>query len=285
MVGLYPGDAEVHATGSVRFEGAELLGKPTDELAPYRGAQISYLMQDPRTSLNPYRSVRSQLVRAIRLDGYDKPQAERRALELLEMVQLPDARRWLHATPGELSGGMAQRVAIAIAISRRPKLLIADEPTTSLDVTVRNEILDLLQRLRVEQDLSLILVSHDLGVVRHYAEDVAIMYAGKLVELAETERLFVSPEHPYTQALIGSVPPIDDRQDRLTSIKGTPPDAHDDIPGCPFHPRCPYRVERCFRDTPPLMERRRREPDGSFGRPSEAACWVDTRTGEEIDDA
>jgi oligopeptide/dipeptide ABC transporter ATP-binding protein len=244
IMGLIPKPPARIVDGSVEFQGRDLTKLSERELEDVRGKEIAMIFQDPMTSLNPTLRVRTQITEVLdRHFGYSKDEARRRAVELLEEVQIPNAAERLEDYPHRFSGGMRQRVMIAIAIACNPKLLIADEPTTALDVTVQAEILDLLEELRREHEMGLILITHDMGVVAEVADDVAVMYAGQIVEQASTLELFDHPEHPYTEALLGALPQLEGenvRQGRLLSIPGRPPDLIAPPEGCRFAPRCPH---------------------------------------------
>jgi oligopeptide/dipeptide ABC transporter ATP-binding protein len=243
LMGLLAPSARI-VEGSVRFDGRELTRLSERELEDVRGRQIAMIFQDPMTSLNPTLTIGMQLTETMRRHlELSKDDARKRAVELLEEVHIPNARRRLDDYPHRYSGGMRQRVMIAIALSCNPKLLIADEPTTALDVTVQAGILDLLDELRTEHEMSMIIITHDMGVVAETADEIAVMYAGQIVEQAEAEELFDHPEHPYTEALLGALPQLEDdtvRQGRLTAIPGRPPDLVDLPDACRFAPRCPY---------------------------------------------
>ncbi len=236
------------------FGGEDVLEMTEDELHELRGGKISMIFQDPMTSLNPVFTVGFQISEAVKthlkLTG---KAAEARTLEMMERVRIPDARRRLKSFPHEFSGGMRQRVMIAIALSCNPKLLIADEPTTALDVTIQAQILDLMKALSSEFHTAVMIITHDLGVVAGMCQRVVVMYAGHIVEEAPTRQLFANPAHPYTKALLNSIPHLEDnKKDRLTPIKGQPPDLVNLPPGCPFAPRCPKVQARCRIETPPL---------------------------------
>ena len=230
------------------------------ELEDIRGRQIAMIFQDPMTSLNPTLKIGTQIMETMQrhLD-LSRDEARKRAIELLEEVHIPNARQRLDDYPHRYSGGMRQRVMIAIALSCNPKLLIADEPTTALDVTVQAGILDLLEELREEHQMSMIIITHDMGVVAEAADDIAVMYAGQIVEQTSAEELFDHPEHPYTEALLGALPQLEGegvRQGRLTAIPGRPPDLLDPPPACRFAPRCPYASfdDSCAKQPPELRE-------------------------------
>jgi oligopeptide/dipeptide ABC transporter ATP-binding protein len=244
IMGLIPRPPAKIVGGSVVFEGRDLTRLSDRQLEGVRGAQVSMIFQDPMTSLNPTLTIGTQITETMRrhLD-VSKDEARRRAVDLLGKVGIPNAAARLSDYPHRFSGGMRQRVMIAIALSCNPKLLIADEPTTALDVTIQAQILDLLHDLQREYEMALILITHDMGVVAEVADEVAVMYAGQIVEQAPVLELFDHPEHPYTEALLGSLPQIEGegiREGRLTAIPGRPPDLVDPPDGCRFAPRCPY---------------------------------------------
>ena len=253
LLGLLPEGSAVE--GTVLFGGRDLLRLPRSRLRQVSGRDIAMVFQDPLTSLHPMLSVGRQLTEHVRLHlGVDRRAAQRRATELLEEVRLPDPESAVRAFPHQFSGGMRQRIAIAIALACRPKLLIADEPTTALDVTVQAGILRLLDRLRRENDLSVVLITHDLGVMSSIADRVSIFYAGRVVESGPREAVVRQPRHPYTRALLDALPhPEGPPEQRLVAIAGSPPSPGSIPPGCAFHPRCPYAVETCRRDVPPLV--------------------------------
>ncbi len=238
------------------FRGDDVLDMSDEELHELRGGKISMIFQDPMTSLNPVFTVGFQIAETVKthlkLNG---KAATERALEMMERVRIPDARRRLKSYPHEFSGGMRQRVMIAIALSCNPQLLIADEPTTALDVTIQAQILDLMRALSKEFHTSVLLITHDLGVVAGMCQRVVVMYAGRVMEEAPTSQLFNKPAHPYTQALLRSIPRLEDtKQQRLIPIKGQPPDLINLPPGCPFAPRCQKAQARCQVETPKLRE-------------------------------
>ena len=248
-LGLLPARAVV--AGSVRIGGQELLNAPPAALERVRGGRIAMIFQDPASSLNPVHRVGHQITEALALhQGMTGASAQAEAKRLLDQVGMPDASRRLHAYPHELSGGQNQRVMIAIALAGRPELLVADEPTTALDVTIQAQILELLQTLRRETGMALVLISHDLGVVAETCGRVAVMYAGRIVEQAPTSRLFAAPTHPYTQGLLGALPPLDGPRRPLSAIPGGVPEPWAMPPGCAFAPRCAHRAAACDAATP-----------------------------------
>jgi oligopeptide/dipeptide ABC transporter ATP-binding protein len=245
--------------GSVMFDGRELVGRKDKELANIRGKEIGMIFQDPMTSLNPTLTIGTQITETLRRHlEMTREEARKRAIQLLDEVHIPNAAARLDDYPHRYSGGMRQRVMIAIALSCNPKLLIADEPTTALDVTVQAGILDLLLELREEHHMAMILITHDMGVVAESADDVIVMYAGQIVEQAQTLDLFDHPEHPYTEALLAALPQIEGegvREGRLTSIPGRPPDLISPPEACRFAPRCPYAgTDECSIVAPELRE-------------------------------
>jgi oligopeptide/dipeptide ABC transporter ATP-binding protein len=242
--------------GSVRFDGRDVLALSSRELRALRGAEISMIFQDPMSSLNPVYTVGDQLTEPLRLQrGLSRRAARAEATQLLDRVGIPSPRERLSAYPHELSGGMRQRVMIAIAISCRPKLLLADEPTTALDVTIQDQILSLLLELQAEEGMAILLVSHDLGVIAQTCDRVCVMYGGYVVEQAPTVELFGRPKHPYTAALLKAVPEFALEQEgrRLTPIPGQPPDLVDLPEGCPFQPRCAFARPDCV-EVPMALE-------------------------------
>lgn len=251
-LGLLPDQARV--TGSVLLEGAELLGAPARVLERVRGGRIAMIFQDPASSLNPVHRIGTQVAEAVALhQGLSRMAARAEAKRLLDQVALPDAARRMDAYPHELSGGQNQRVMIAMALAGRPELLVADEPTTALDVTIQAQILELLGELRRDTGMALVLISHDLGVVAETCERVAVMYAGRIVEEAPVDALFAAPRHPYTKGLLGALPPIDGPRAPLASIPGGVPEPWAMPPGCAFAPRCPARVQACDVAPPALL--------------------------------
>jgi peptide/nickel transport system ATP-binding protein len=241
-------------TGEVLFEGRDLLKASDEEMRHIRGNEIAMIFQDPLSSLHPFYKVGDQLVEAIRIhNDVSKAAALDRAVEMLALVGIPEPRKRAESYPHEFSGGMRQRAMIAMALSNEPKLLIADEPTTALDVTVQAQILELIERLQRELDTAVVMITHDLGVVAEMAHDIAVMYAGEIVEYADKETIFAAPEHPYTWGLLKSIPRLDSPPDEdLIPISGRPPSLINTPSGCYFHPRCPYVRERHKQVHPPL---------------------------------
>jgi peptide/nickel transport system ATP-binding protein len=248
-LGLLPVRARIG--GSARIGGQELLGAPAAVLEKVRGGRIAMIFQDPASSLNPVHRIGRQITEALALHrGMTGAAARAEAKRLLDQVGIPDAARRLDTYPHELSGGQNQRVMIAIALAGQPELLVADEPTTALDVTIQAQILDLLSALRRETGMALVLISHDLGVVAEACERVAVMYAGRIVEEAPVARLFDAAAHPYTQGLLGALPPIDGPRRRLAAIPGGVPEPWAMPPGCAFAPRCPHHAAACDAGVP-----------------------------------
>lgn len=242
-------------SGEILFDGQNLLALAPDAMRAIRGKRIAMIFQDPMTSLNPFMRVSEQLMEVTRLHlGHSKEQAYQHAVQMLEMVGIPDARRRVDGYPHEFSGGMRQRVMIAMALSCKPELLIADEPTTALDVTIQAQILELIKTLKRETGTSVIMITHDLGVVAGMTDRIMVMYAGKVFETAPTAELFARPSNPYTAGLLRSVPdPADDSQGELYQIPGLPPDVARLPPGCPFAPRCARAEDLCRREFPPFV--------------------------------
>jgi len=268
---------EVEHSGSVRYRGKELLGAKPAEMRELWGTEMAMVFQDPMTSLNPVMKIGRQITEGLRYHhNLSKADARDQALELLKSVGIPDPVRRLDQYPHELSGGMRQRVTIAIALACGPHLLFADEPTTALDVTVQAQILNLLKEQQEERHMAMVLVTHDLGVVAQHADEIAVMYAGQIVERASTRTLFENVRMPYTEALLKSIPKLDEpSHTRLQVIGGRPPDLINPPAGCRFAPRCPYAQERCLTEQPPLVEA---ETPGH-----EYRCWfpVGTAKGAE----
>jgi len=242
------------AGGAIEFNGRDILKMSPRELRDLRGCHIAMIFQDPMTSLNPFMRVSKQLMEVTQLHlGHTKEEARRHAVEMLEHVRIPDASERIDSYPHEFSGGMRQRVMIAMALSCKPQLLIADEPTTALDVTIQAQILNLIQKLKTETGTSVILITHDLGVIAGMTDYVTVMYAGKVFEQAPTPELFERPGNPYTKALLQSVPDPTSEQGKLFQIPGQPPDLANLPSGCPFAPRCRRVEEVCKREFPPFV--------------------------------
>jgi peptide/nickel transport system ATP-binding protein len=241
--------------GQVLLQGDDLVGASEARLASVRGGRIGLIFQDPISSLNPVKRVGAQVVEALKLHrGLRDEAARAEARNLFELVGIPDAERRLDRYPHELSGGQNQRVMIAMALAGQPELLIADEPTTALDVTIQAQILSLIERLRHEMNMGLVLISHDLSVVADVCDRIVVMYAGTVMETAPAETLFNAPAHPYTRGLLGAAPTLTGRRQRLAAIKGQVPEPWNMPPGCAFAPRCPYAIAACDAARPPLVE-------------------------------
>jgi oligopeptide/dipeptide ABC transporter ATP-binding protein len=253
VMGLLPKNAQI--AGSVRFRGQELIGMSEKQYTSIRGDKVAMIFQDPLTSLNPVYTVGKQIAEAVLAhNDVSKRAARDRAIELLGIVGIPFPEQRVDNYPHELSGGMRQRIVIAIAMANNPDVIIADEPTTALDVTVQAQVLEALERARAETGAALVLITHDLGVIAGHAERVCVMYAGKLVETGTAEDVFYRPRMPYTLGLLGSLPRLDrGERERLTPIKGSPPSLLNLPPGCPFTPRCPLARDLCDREEPDLM--------------------------------
>jgi len=272
IMGLIPQPPGIIAGGQALYHDADLLKKSQEELRHIRGKEIAMIFQDPMTSLNPVLTIGFQISEALQLHMAMNPeQARRRTIELLEMVGIPQADRAFDNYPHQFSGGMRQRAMIAMAISCMPQVLIADEPTTALDVTIQAQIVDLVKRLRDEIGMAIIWITHDLGIIAGLANRVIVMYAGFIVEHASVDEVYDDPRHPYTVALLGALPRVDmSREERLTSIHGLPPNLIGLPKGCPFAPRCGFVKDRCRQENPPLT---------FVALQHEIACWVDVRTG------
>ncbi len=268
---------QAHISGEVLFQGQDLLKLPKDEMRTIRGEKISMIFQDPMTSLHPFYKVGDQISEAI-LEHQEigKKEAFDQAVEMLSRVNIPHPRDRAKQYPHEFSGGMRQRAMIAMALALNPDVLIADEPTTALDVTVQAQILDLIDRLKSEFNAAVIIITHDLGVVAEHCDDIMVMYAGKAAEFGNTDDIYYKPLHPYTWGLLSSIPRLDEeKKERLNPIRGLPPSLIQVPPGCAFHPRCPYRFEPCDREVPPLLP-----VDGHHA----AACHLSLADKERIRD-
>ncbi len=260
------------STGEALLEGENLLVASKSRLRELRGSRIAMIFQDPMTSLNPVKSIGWQLNEAVLLhNDVSKKEARDRSLQALTEVGIPRAERRIDDYPHQFSGGMRQRVMIAMAMINDPSVLIADEPTTALDVTTQAQILELMRMLQEEHGTAIVMITHDLGVVAEIADDVFVMYAGRVAEEGHVDRIYTSPRHPYTWGLLGSLPRADVETDRLTQIPGQPPSLMRPPPGCRFHPRCAYVMERCLSEMPPL--------EGPPGDPAHRdACHLDEET-------
>jgi len=254
LMGLVPSPPGRIESGLALFDGTDLLRSPAREVRAIRGARIAMIFQDPMTSLNPYLRISDQLVEPLLIhENVSKADALKRGLAMLEAVGINDAARRIHGYPHEFSGGMRQRVMIAMALLTRPELLIADEPTTALDVTVQAQILDLIRRFQRESGMAVIFITHDLGVVSGLCDRVQVMYAGRIVERADTRTLFRAPRHPYTRALQRSIPALQRKGAELYTIPGLPPDLAKPVAGCAFAPRCEFTGDRCRGGKPVLL--------------------------------
>ena len=261
------------AAGEVNFRGKDVFALSDEEMRDIRGSQMAMIFQDPMTSLNPVLTIGHQLREPLEIHlGMSEEDSQDRAVELLKLVGIPEAETRLEDYPHQFSGGMRQRVMIAMALSCNPSLLIADEPTTALDVTIQAQIVDLVNRLQEHFGMTLIWITHDLGVTASLVDRIVVMYAGYIVEDASVEDLYANPRHPYTAALLQSLPRVDgSRDDKLESIEGLPPDLATLPKGCPFADRCTFVQDKCWEENPPLVEHTPRH---------KAACWVDVDTGK-----
>ncbi len=265
VMGLVASPPGQVAADAILFEGRNILGLSADERRRLRGGKMSMIFQEPMTSLNPVHTIGQQIVEAIMAHTQLSPQAAKaRAIEMLELVRIPSAKQRVDDYPHLLSGGMRQRVMIAMALSCEPALLIADEPTTALDVTIQAQILDLLQDLQRRLGMAMLIITHDLGVIAEIADEVVVMYAGKIVESAPVDALFADPQHPYTIGLLGSIPRIEVDRERLSTIEGSVPSPNNQPKGCRFAPRCPFADPRCHVEPPPLRD---------LGPEHRVACW------------
>ena len=262
--------------GKALFHDNDLIQLSPEEIRHVRGAQIGMIFQDPMTSLNPVITIGKQVAEPLQLHlGMNKRDAEKRVIELLQLVGIPEAENRIDQYPHQFSGGMRQRVMIAMALACNPQILIADEPTTALDVTIQAQIVELVKKLRDELGMAVIWITHDLGIVAGLAQRVVVMYAGYIIEEATVKELYTNPQHPYTLGLLNSLPRLDGSEhQRLITIPGLPPLLLDEPKGCPFAPRCPYRFERCA-ENPPLL-------DIEIGH--KAACWWNVKEGRARND-
>jgi peptide/nickel transport system ATP-binding protein len=265
IMGLLPKGQGRVSGGTIRFEGRDLAQLSPQEMRALRGNRMAMIFQEPMTSLNPAFTIGDQLMEAIRAHRkMDAAQAREHAIEMLRRVRIPSPEQRIDEYPHKLSGGMRQRVMIAMALACEPRLLIADEPTTALDVTIQAQVLDLMRTLREETGTAIILITHDLGVVAELADEVLVMYSGRIVERASVQRLFAKPQHPYTVGLLGSIPSMHLEQERLHAISGQVPTPMARVRGCRFAPRCPFAVDKCRAEDPPLLE---------MGEGQQSACW------------
>ena len=265
IMGLLPKPNGRVADGSIRFEGKELVGADESALQDLRGNGMAMIFQEPMSSLNPSFTVGEQIIEGLmRHRAIGRAEARERALAMLRKVRIPSPEQRLDEYPHKLSGGMRQRVMIAMGLACEPRLLIADEPTTALDVTIQAQILELMRTLQEETGTAIVLITHDLGVVAEVADDVVVMYAGRVVERAPVQALFEQPQHPYTVGLLGAIPRLDADQVRLASIDGQVPSPAQRPPGCGFAARCPFALARCYEELPPLID---------LGNGHESACW------------
>ncbi|SFA84750.1 oligopeptide transport system ATP-binding protein [Lentibacillus halodurans] len=254
IMGLLPSNGEITG-GSIRLDDENLIGKSEEEMEQLRGNALSMIFQEPMTALNPVLTIGYQLREPLTIHkNMSKKEATKASIELLDKVGIPDSKEKLDQYPHELSGGMRQRVMIAMALACEPSLLVADEPTTALDVTIQAQILDLIHELQSDIGMGVIFVTHDMGVVADIADRVMVMYAGEVVEVADVESIFENPQHPYTKGLLESVPDVDDVSQELQVIKGSMPGLNDEISGCRFHLRCPFATEVCKHKEPPSFE-------------------------------
>jgi oligopeptide/dipeptide ABC transporter ATP-binding protein len=261
-------DGLIGLGSAVRLEGRDLLALPVKEMRHVRGNHVALIFQEPASALNPVLTIGAQIAEVVTThEKVKKAEAWRRAIEMLQLVGIPDPEQRVRHYPHQLSGGMRQRALIAMALVCHPKLLIADEPTTALDVTIQAEILELLKDLQARLDMAVLLITHNLGIVADATRRVYVMYAGQIVEETATERLFAAPAHPYTEGLLAAVPRLDEKRERLAAIPGQVPPATSWPAGCRFHPRCPHAWEKCRAEPPPLLD---------VARGHRARCWLVT---------
>jgi oligopeptide transport system ATP-binding protein len=274
MLRLIPSPPGKVVAGTAVFQGRDLIKMTDDDIRHVRGAQVSMIFQDPMTSFNPVLTIGRQVSEPLEIhNGMNRKQANDRAVEMLEMVGIPKAKDRLGDYPHQFSGGMRQRVMIAMSLITAPQLLIADEPTTALDVTIQAQIIELVLRLRDELGMAIIWITHDLGIIAGLAKRVSVMYGGYIIEEALVKELYAHPQHPYTIGLLGSLPRMDETTHRrLVSIEGLPPVLLEKPEYCPFAPRCTYAIERCKHENPTLI---------TLSHGHRAACWVDTESGRE----
>ncbi|GAA0605180.1 dipeptide ABC transporter ATP-binding subunit DppD [Virgibacillus siamensis] len=262
------------SNGTIHFNGEDLTKIPEKEMRAKRGVDISMIFQDPMTALNPTITIESQLVEGLRQHHHvSRKDARKKALEMMDLVGIPNPRERLKQYPHQFSGGMRQRIVIAIALICEPELLIADEPTTALDVTIQAQILELFDKIQRQTGVSIILITHDLGVVAKIADRIAVMYAGKVIETGTRREIFYNPEHPYTKGLLKSVPRLDLQEDKLTPIDGTPPDLFSPPQGCPFTARCPFAMEVCDKVYPAMTE---------LSDSHKVNCWLQDERAKQL---
>ncbi|HUG32608.1 MAG TPA: ABC transporter ATP-binding protein [Acidimicrobiia bacterium] len=268
LIPMPPGEI---VSGEAMFGDVDLLSIGSEQLRKVRGGKIGFIFQDPMTSLNPVLTVGYQITEALRLHTELSDKEHRpKAMQLLDLVGIPDADARLSNYPHELSGGMRQRVMIAMALACDPEILVADEPTTALDVTIQAQIIEIIRDLREKLGTAVIWITHDLGVVAGLADRVLVMYGGEIMEEAAVGDLYSKPLHPYTEGLLGSLPRLDQKGEELVNIKGSPPDMYDPPASCPFAPRCPYVMDKCHMENPPLLD---------VGEGRKSSCWWDMENG------
>ena len=274
LLQLIPSPPGKIANGEAKFFGHDLLSMDEDEIRHIRGAQISMIFQDPMTSFNPVLTMERQITEPLKIHmNASKEEARNRAVEILTMTGIPNVEERINDYPYQFSGGMRQRAMIAMALICSPKILIADEPTTALDVTIQAQIIDLVKQLREEISMTIIWITHDLGIIAGIAQRVLVMYAGYIVEEGSVKAIYSKPQHPYTIGLMGSLPKLtSDKKEKLVSIDGLPPVLLEKPDYCPFASRCSFAIDRCWNENPSLME---------VGKKHLAACWVNPATGKE----